>query len=720
MSTKTVTTFCRVCHAACPLEVDLVDDGGSRRVAAVRGVADDPLFEGYTCIKGRQLPDQIHHPDRLLYPLRRSADGRLEAATTGEAFDAIAAELTRIIDEHGPRAVASYTGTGGYQNAVAVPVARAWHEAIGSVSHYTSVTIDQPAKTTSPPRIGTWEAGLQGFATADVLLAIGVNPLVSSFAHSGGLQGTNPFSTLRRRKAEGLSLIVVDPRRTELAAFADVHLPIRPGEDPTLLAGMIRVILDADLIDHSFCDRWVDQLDTLRAAVDPFDVDHVARRCDVPGADVVEAARLFAAGPRGVASTGTGPDMAPRSGLTEVLVHDLNVICGRFNREGDVIEAPLFFAPEVPRRAQVVPARDVIDGPPARVRGLRGFRGEMPTATLAEEILTPGEGRIRALIVSGGNPVAAFPDQALTIEALRDLELLVVLDHRVTATAELAHWVLAPTLSLERADIPALMDKWFRDAYTNYTPAVVPKPGDVVNEWEMFWELARRMGTSIELPGGALPTGARPSDDDVLDLVFAGARVGVDHARAHRGEIDRSLALVAAPAAADATARFTVAPADVVDELAAVIAEGDSAAVFPGIDPADYPFRLTSRRLKTHINSLGGELPALRARTTTNHAHLHPDDMAELGVIDDDLVEITSPPATIAGVARSAPDVRRGVVSMAHSWGGLALTDEKVRDIGAPTNRLVSTSSVFDPLSGMAVQSAIPVAVRRRPDELEP
>ena len=147
---ETRRSFCRVCHASCPIDVDVeVDDptlpGG--RVVAVRGVPADPLFNGYTCIKGRQLPEQMHHPARLRGPLRRTDDGRLEDIDSTTAFDEIAAKLRSIIDTYGPRAVASYTGTGGYQNSVAVPVARAWHQGFGSTSFYTSVTIDQPAKT---------------------------------------------------------------------------------------------------------------------------------------------------------------------------------------------------------------------------------------------------------------------------------------------------------------------------------------------------------------------------------------------------------------------------------------------------------------------------------------------------------------------------------------------------------------------------------------------
>ena len=160
-------------------------------------------------------------------------------------------------------------------------------------------------------------------------------------------------------------------------------------------------------------------MDELAAAVDGFTLDVVAERCQLDPDDIVAAARMFAAGPKGTAGTGTGPNMAAHSSLTEHLVVVLNTILGRVNREGDLLENGLLLYPETPHRAQVTPPRAPANGPPSRIRGLRGYRGEMPTAALAEEILTPGEGRIRALIVSGGNPAVAFPDQELTLRGAR-------------------------------------------------------------------------------------------------------------------------------------------------------------------------------------------------------------------------------------------------------------------------------------------------------------
>ncbi len=704
MALTTETTFCRVCHASCPVEVDL--DRG--RVVAVRGVEGDPLFEGYTCIKGRQLPDQLADPARLRAPLRRRADGTFEQVTSTEALDEIAAELRRIVDTHGPRAVATYTGTGGYQNSVAVPAARAFLQGIDSPSFYTSVTIDQPAKVTAPFRLGIWEAGLQNFRDADVLLALGYNPMVSSYGPVGGLQGTNPFTVLRRRKAEGMKLIVVDPRRTELATQADIHLQIRPGQDSTLLAGMIRIVLDEDLLDREFCDRWVDQLDELAGAVAPFTLDLVADRCQLDAVDVVAATRMFATGPRGTAGTGTGPNMAPNPSLTEHLTGVLNVLCGRVLRAGDEIESGSLLYPETLRRAQVIAPRNPANGPPSRVRNLRGYRGEMPTAALADEILTPGEGRIRALIVSGGNPAVAFPDQHRTLEALADLELLVVIDHRMTATAEFADYVVAPTLSLERADVPHLMDRWLRAPYSNYTDAVVERDGDVLNEWEVFWELAARLGSTLPLPGGSPDMNDRPDDDEIIDRAYAGSRMRLDEIRARRGEIVPEMTMVAQPAEEGAGARFTPAPADLMADLAAVL---DTAPD----ESNEFPFRLISRRLKHVLNSLGTELPGLARKGVTNPAYMHPDDVAALGLGAGDLIEITSVRASVLAVVEPADDVKQGVVSMAHSWGGSSLTDEKVRDIGSPTNRLVTVAGEFDRVTGMVVQSAIPVSVAPAP-----
>ena len=713
---ETRETFCRFCHAACPLHVDVeINSTGARTqevVVAVRGIMEDPLFEGYTCIKGRQLADQHHAPDRLRNPLQRSDDGSFVEVTSKNALDDIAHRVQAIIAAHGPRAVATYTGTGAFQNSISMPVTQAFHSGIGSPSFYTSITIDQPAHLTSRLRMGAWEAGWQNFRDADVLLAIGYNPLVSSYAPAGGLQGTNPFVRLRRAKERGMKLIVIDPRRSELASFADLWLPVKPGEDPTLLAGLINVILQENLHDKDFCDRWVNQLDDLRSAVAPFSPEMVATRCEVEAADVLTAARMFAAGPRGTAGTGTGPNMAAHSTLMEHLALTLNAICGRVNREGDVLESGNFLYPGDTRRAQVIAPSDPAPGTPHRVRGLKGMPGEMLTNALAEEILEPGEGKVRCLFVCGGNPVVAFPDQLKTIAAMKDLELLVVIDHRMTPTAELAHYVIPPRLELERADVPTVMDRRFASAYVSYTPAVLQADGDLLSEWEVFAGLAQRLGTPIPLPGGDLPLDGSANDDMVLDYAFAKSRLPMSEIRAKRSTIHEELAIKVVAADPDASARFAVAPPDVVEEIAVVLSEKTGAEVINGFDATKFPFRLISRRLKHVLNSLGREIPGLARVGTTNAAYMNPLDMRDLSLSDGELVRITSPSGEVVGVAEGSDTIKRGVISMSHSWGG-SITDEDVRLHGTPTNRLCTVDSGRDPINGMAIQSAIPIAVTK-------
>ena len=713
---ETRETFCRFCHAACPLHIDVeINSTGARTqevVVAVRGIMEDPLFEGYTCIKGRQLADQHHAPDRLRNPLQRSDDGSFIEVTSKNALDDIAHRVQAIIAAHGPRAVATYTGTGAFQNSISMPVTQAFHSGIGSPSFYTSITIDQPAHLTSRLRMGAWEAGWQNFRDADVLLAIGYNPLVSSYAPAGGLQGTNPFVRLRRAKERGMKLIVIDPRRSELASFADLWLPVKPGEDPTLLAGLINVILQESLHDKDFCDRWVDQLDDLRSAVTPFSPEMVATRCEVEAADVLTAARMFAAGPRGTAGTGTGPNMAAHSTLMEHLALTLNAICGRVNREGDVLESGNFLYPGDTRRAQVIAPSDPAPGIPHRVRGLKGMPDEMLTNALAEEILEPGEGKVRCLFVCGGNPVVAFPDQLKTIAAMKDLELLVVIDHRMTPTAELAHYVIPPRLELERADVPTVMDRRFASAYVSYTPAVLQADGDLLSEWEVFAGLAQRLGTPIPLPGGDLPLDGSANDDMVLDYAFAKSRLAMSEIRAKRSTIHEELAIKVVAADPDASARFAVAPPDVVKEISVVLSEKTGAEVINGFDATKFPFRLISRRLKHVLNSLGREIPGLARVGTTNAAYMNPLDMRDLSLSDGELVRITSPSGEVVGVAEGSDTIKRGVISMSHSWGG-SITDEDVRLHGTPTNRLCTVDSGRDPINGMAIQSAIPIAVTK-------
>lgn len=720
MAVATHRSFCRFCHAACAIEVDV--DTEANRVVAVRGDAADPIFGAYTCTKGRHLGDQHHNPERLRTALKRRPDGGFDEIPTAQALDEIAERFTRLIAESGPRTISAYCGTATFMNAAAHPVITAFHKAIGSPSYYTSITIDQPAKMCTPLRMGSWGAGQQGFTTADVTLVVGSNVVVSMFGVPGGPTFVNPLASLRDAKKRGQKIIVIDPRRTETAAMADIHLQVTPGEDPTLLAGMLRVILDEGLVDAEFCERWVSGLDELHRAVRRFDLDHVARRTGVPEADIVAAARLFAAGPRGSAMCGTGPNMAPYGTLLEGLVQTFNIVCGRFPREGEQVQHPagvIGLRPStVPPRAQPNPPRPELltNGPAARVRDLHTILGQAPTAALADEILEPGEGQIRALVTVGGNPVLAWPDQIRAVRALEALDTHVALDIRVSASARLAHYVIPSLLSLERPDVPTNVDTWFEQPYTMYTPTVLAPDAEMVDEAGLYIELARRMGVTLELPGGPVTPDDRLTPDELLERCYPYVRVPWEELRATAGGVLRpELTCTVEPAEEGCAARFDVAPDGLLTDLTAVRDSDDSYGSITGYDPQVHTHRMTSRRLKGVFNSSGRELESLRAKEGTSFAHAHPDDLARWGVQDGDLVEIASPRASIRTVVKAAPDVKPGTVSMAHAWGDLPgeagpLADP--RTLGDCTGRLSDAASGYDRVTGLPVMSAIPVAVR--------
>ena len=706
-------TFCRFCHANCAIEVDIEGE----RAVAVRGDVSDPLFGGYTCMKGRELPAQANHPERLRSSRRKLPDGSFVPISSGDALDEIAGRLAAIRARHGPRSIATYCGTYGFMNSAALPVALGFHQGLGSPSFYTSITIDQPAKVYLGSRVGTWLGGPQPFSRADVSMMIGNNPLTSHYAWQGSVPPFSPSRRLRDAKARGLKLICVDPRRTMVAQLADIHLQVRPGEDATLLAGMLRLILDEDLHDRDFCESHVTGLAELYHAIADFTPEYAARRADVPVADLIAAARLFALGPRGVATTGTGAEMATRGSLTEHFVQTLNIVCGRFCREGEIAPYPRVLSAATPRKAQVQPPVPLWgEGfAPSRVRGLTQIGIEMPTAALADEILLPGDGQVRALICIGGNPLVAWPNQAKVERALCSLDLLVCIDIKLAQTARLAHYVIAPSISLERDDIATAPEIFYEEPYARYAEALLPPQGDVLDEWEFYWEIARRLGTEIVTAGGSLPMDRKPSKFEVLEKITHGCRVPLARVREmtrEGGRIFPEAELRVEPSDPDATGRLQLVPDGVVTQIREMRAETLDAQgrVVDPHWPATH--LLVCRRTRQYFNSTGQDLERLRVKGVTNYAHMHPDDLLALSLADDDVVEISTPHAQVLGIARSSPDMKRGVVSMAHAFGARGDAPDDVRAHGASTNRLVNDEVAYDPITGHCRQSAIPVRVR--------
>lgn len=759
MPRETHPSICRFCHANCGILVE-VEDG---RPVRVTGDSENPAYFGFTCAKGRHLPDQHAHPERLLHSQKRveprGAGPRFEAIPSAQAMDEIAAKIGALVAKHGPRAVALYPGTYSGPHPASIPAGVGFMLALGSKMVFTSAAIDQPGKHVANAIHGRWLGGSHVFDESDVWLLVGNNPLISM---SGGIPPSNPSRRLRKAKARGLKLIVIDPRKTEVARFADLYLQPRAGEDPAILAAMLHVVIREGLVDSAFVLENVAGFDALAQAVADCTPEWAAARAGLEAREIVEAARLFAEGPRGCAVAGTGPNMAPHGNLTEYLLLALNTLCGRWRRAGERVPNPGALLPPALGKAQALgPRPGWGKGESLRSRPLGNSAAGLPTAALADEILWDGQERIRALLCLGSNPVAAWPDQRKAEAAMKRLELLVCLDPKLGATSKLAHYVIAPKLSLE---VPGLsvssegveqtyVAHGYPEPYAQYSPAIVaPPPGaDVLEEWEFFYGLCQRMGLALTCYPLRAETGVlrgrreafaldmqkKPSTDEVLAGLMNGSRIPLDEIKRHpHGAIfadARPEHAVVAPADPGSSDRLDVGNADMLRELVGIRRE----RIDTGSAKRDVarPFQLISRRLPNVYNSSGRDIAGLQKGRTWNPAFLHPADLAELGLAAGDRVEIASDHDAILGIVEAAPELRRGVVSMTHCYGegpgeepepaddpsrGDAQRsdasqdlDGRLRALGSSTGRLVDNMRDFDPYTGIPRMSAIPVSIRR-------
>ncbi len=731
------TGICRFCHATCGLKVT-IEQG---RVTHLIGDLDNPVYHGYSCVKGRNFHRFHDHPQRVLHPLMRGPDGTLEPVGQRAALDGVGASLGRILAAHGPRAVAMYAGTFSHFCPAGVMLREAFMDAIGSPMRFTNATIDQPGKPIAMALHGKWGAGPQAFADSDVCLLVGANTLVSMW---GGIPSFNPAKRLHEARQRGLQLIVIDPRRTETARKADLHLQCLPGHDPEILAAMIRTIVAEGLYDRAFVGAETEGFEALVAAVAPFTPARVAPVAGVPAEQIVAAARAFARARRGNATSGTGPSMAPHGVLMDYLVLALNTICGRWVRAGETVpnRGVLFrqFS-GVARAEKLRPAAGF--GESLRVRGLTDTAAGLPTAALPDEILTAGPGQVKALFVVGGNPLTAWPNEAKTRRALESLELLVVVDPMLSSTAQLAHFVFGPRFGFETPAITFAnegittygLSIGYQEPYAQYQPQLVEPPAgsDVLEDWRIFYELGRAMNLPLAWRGQPIDMASPPTTDGLLEHFVRRSRVPLAEIKVHPhgalfpdpqplaearapdwphrlqlanaamlrelAQVDAETAAASATAAAAATAanRTTAAPT-AVDEA------GDSAGA--GLD-----LLLVSRREHATYNSVGHDLPALRRRRPYNPAYLNPGDARRLGLTEGMAVTLQSASGMVRAVAQPADDVRAGVVSMAHGFDACG-------GPGASANAATLVDDVHgsDPLSGLPRMSAIPVRVRRAAD----
>jgi anaerobic selenocysteine-containing dehydrogenase len=709
-------SFCRVCINHCSIDVE-VDDGV---VTKVRGNRDNPLYGGYTCVKGRSQPERLRSEHRLLRSLKRQPDGSHAEIPVDRAMDEIAEKLSAIRDQFGPRAIAGYAGTMAMVAAAptAGPFYMALMDAIGTTMRFNPNTLDKGGKQTAQSLLGYWLAPSQGFDAPEAILLIGINPLITYTGFPAG----SPKRWLADTLASGCKLIVVDPRRTEVARRADWYLQAAPGHDASILAAMIKVIIAEKLYDRDFVARHVRGLPELSAALRDIDPAMVAELAGISAEDLVGAARCYANAKRGYAMAGTGPNMSGYGTLTEYLVLVLETLCGRWLREGEPVKAsPALLPGFAPRAEARPPDEDWALSGRLRIRGLKETKAGMPTAVLPEEILQPGDGQIRALVSWAGNPAVAFPDQRRTARALESLDLFVQIDPWYSESSRLADYVIAPTMGLEAASTTVFLDTLSRrgtgyglgQSYAQYTPVIAARPADseLIEDWEFFYGVLKRLGHPISVqPYGVADPEARvhltgkPTTEDLLEILASGSRVPFASIKAQEGGalFPDDPIIVAAPSGTGGRLDIGNAP---VLTLMQELAGGTSAS-----RSSDFPFRLLCRR-PNHVYNTSCNTAVTNDDRPYNPAYLNPDDMEELGIKEGSIVRITSSLDAIQAIAHPDPNLIRGALSMAFGYGAPPPRDQLFAEIGSSPNRLIPTDEIYDEYTGQPRMSNLPVSV---------
>lgn len=412
--------------------------------------------------------------------------------------------------------------------------------------------------------------------------------------------------------------------------------------------------------------------------------------------------------------------MTPFSNLAQHMLDCLNVICGRVLREGEPVHRRNVMSPPMPALAQVIPPLRPweADGP-SRIRGTRLLYGERPTGTLADEILTPGEGQIRALIVDGGDPMNSFPDQRRTAAALDALELSVSIDPWPTATARRAHYVLAPTMQYERPDMPMNLAGYaiWPGGWAQYTPAIIapPEGAELVHDWQVFWGMAKRLGKTITYAGKqALDMETMPGCDDLLAIRLSDAVVSLDQVRAHpHGHDFGTGGEVVQPAMDAGAGRFDLLADDVAAELADYLSRQDRPGHVNRLGK-NFTHLLSSRRMRDFFNGNGVHLRTVRKRNPWNPAFLSPHDVAELDLAEGQRVELETAFGRTVALVSVDPDLRPGV-TLAHGWSGDPDGNLPPEEVGTCVNLLIDADREVEAINAMPHFSAVPVNIRPLP-----
>ena len=709
---------CNLCEAMCGL---LIEHDGER-VLSIAGDPDDALSRGHLCAKAFALRDVAADPDRLRRPLRRLSDGSYAEVGWDEALDEAAERLRGIQARHGRDAVAIYQGNPSVHNLGTMLFAPQLVRALRTRNRFSATSVDQLPHHFAAYLLFGHQLLLPvpDVDRTDHLLILGANPLVSN----GSLMSAPGMRTrLRALQARGGRVVVVDPRRSETAEVADAHHFIRPGSDALLLAALCREVLASPGPRLRHLAAAIDGLDALRDALSAFTPADVAGPTGI-AADVIAAmAREFVAAERAVCYARLGVCTAPHGGVALWLVAVLNLLTGNLDRIGGA----MFTSPAVD-----VVARSSRGGYArwhSRVRRAPEFGGELPVSVLTEEISTPGEGQVRALITSAGNPVLSTPAGHRLGQALKQLEFMVSIDIYRNETTRHAHLILPPRTGLEVPHYDLAFHALAVRNTARFADRLFAGDPNGRDDWEIYAGLLRRLDAG---GGGAFTrlnalASRTLSPTRQLDLALRSGPYGNLGGRALRRDglsvaalrrqvhgVDLGpLRAEQLPARlATAGQRIELAAAPILADLAALQGELAAAESDHG---EGFDMRLIGRRGLSDCNSWLHNAKTLAKGRDRCVLLIHPEDAARRGFVDGDEAVLRSAVGTVQVPVRLSSEVMAGVVSLPHGFGhghiGTALSVANARP-GVSINDLTDPGAV-DTLTGNAVFSGVPVAVSR-------
>ncbi|MCX4413290.1 molybdopterin oxidoreductase family protein [[Kitasatospora] papulosa] len=717
---RTAPRICPLCEATCGLTLTI--EGTT--VTGARGDHDDVFSQGFICPKGASFGGLDADPDRLRTPLVRT-DGVLREATWSEAFDAVAAKIPALTREHGEQAVGVYLGNPNVHTMAGGLYPPLLLSALGTRNVFTASTLDQMPKHVSS---GLLFGDAQAIPVPDLdrtahLLLIGANPLESNGSLCTAPDFPGRLRALRRR---GGTLTVVDPRRTRTARLADRHAAIRPGTDALLLAALTQVLVEEKLTDPGALGEHLEGLDELTEAIADFTPEAVAAACDLDAETIRAIARELAAAPAAAVYGRIGSCTVEHGTLASWLVDVLNILTGNLDRPGGAL-FPLSATARAPRAA----ARGkgfALGRWTSRVSGHPEAKGELPVSALAEEIETPGEGRIRALIVVAGNPVLSAPDGDRLDRALADgLDFMVSVDPYLNETSRHADVVLPPPPPSQGAHFDFALNSLAVRNQVRYSRPAVPLEEGRMDESEILARLVLAVGGMHGAPpeavddraiGAALAKAGAPASlageltgrtgaERRLDLMLRLGPYGLtlEQLLAHPHGIDLGPLKPRLPEVLRTrSGRIELLPAPIAADLPRLRAS-------LGARPAGLV--LVGRRHLRSNNSWMHNVPALRGGSNVCTLQIHPDDAARIGLADGDTARITAAGGEVEAFAEITDSVRTGVVSLPHGWGHsrpgtrMSVAGD---DPGVNVNQLLD-GTLLDPLSGTAVLNAVPVTV---------